>query len=684
MLENQGEFKVGMYAKVIDKNDPNYNNVGLVTEVKDISDYDELTVKFVDNSVSVIKSTVCKIVLSREYATDLLSSIGNDKSELEKSTNEDLLSNICLSGFVHDDLIDSVFNDVEFKRDDKIDDILKVSGGKFKPKKKFLGFVSALRGTNLRIISNKAKITGSQLSGMLDDVEFEMSVYQDGTIDFIELGDKNLSDENMIKRIIDDICERKVVGYNGKFVISDFAFSVVKDHDPSKSYIDVSDNLKCYLEVEYQKPIDKLNSLFVDDGEKNVSDSALSIIDSLLLEEPENQSSEVVDQTELTLDQDPIKEEPKVDFLAEQFRIMNESRVLELKERIERQESEIRKVSFEMSTSEKKLNNLKVDLGVLNTRLESMTPPSDPIGSLFFVSEKKPTSLDKTPEVESLMDRISEVFKIPSDKLSKIIQDGYFVIKLKLKDDSIDIKNIHKKLLSIPGSFRPVSDLEFEYRGDLNWHQLVSKMIRMGFEQSDEFDKESGSNSYTSIEYGIENKIEKDSEINSVEDSTNEDKTPVESGEKIVLASFNSPTDIVVFGDDLCDFSKVEVDFDVDDDETGFSLKVNGKYKTINSMGFGSIMTLSQYQLFLDKIKVNSNNPYMGSDYFEMSGLIGGYVIFDFVGDVYLYGEDDNGNIICDLDKDDFLWHQNKYMERIVVDLNGDFKIAEINDDWML
>ena len=50
----------------------------------------------------------------------------------------------------------------------------------------------------------------------------------------------------------------------------------------------------------------------------------------------------------------------------------------------------------------------------------------------------------------------------------------------------------------------------------------------------------------------------------------------------------------------------------------------------------------------------------------------------------HLYGEDDNGNIICDLDKDDFLWHQNKYMERIVVDLNGDFKIAEINDDYSL
>jgi hypothetical protein len=45
-----------------------------------------------------------------------------------------------------------------------------------------------------------------------------------------------------------------------------------------------------------------------------------------------------------------------------------------------------------------------------------------------------------------------------------------------------------------------ISSTEFEYRGELNWHQLVDKMIRMGFEQNPEFDQECGSNSYESKE----------------------------------------------------------------------------------------------------------------------------------------------------------------------------------------
>jgi len=41
---------------------------------------------------------------------------------------------------------------------------------------------------------------------------------------------------------------------------------------------------------------------------------------------------------------------------------------------------------------------------------------------------------------------------------------------------------------------------EFEYRGELNWHNLVNKMIRNGFEQDPEFDKICQSNSYQSKE----------------------------------------------------------------------------------------------------------------------------------------------------------------------------------------
>ena len=45
-----------------------------------------------------------------------------------------------------------------------------------------------------------------------------------------------------------------------------------------------------------------------------------------------------------------------------------------------------------------------------------------------------------------------------------------------------------------------VVDGSFEYRGTLNWHQLVSKMLRKGFEQDPDFDKLCQSNSYESKE----------------------------------------------------------------------------------------------------------------------------------------------------------------------------------------
>ena len=57
-----------------------------------------------------------------------------------------------------------------------------------------------------------------------------------------------------------------------------------------------------------------------------------------------------------------------------------------------------------------------------------------------------------------------------------------------------------------------ITDEGFEYRGELNWHQLVGKMIRNGFEQEPEFDKLCQSNSYESKE---EVKEEVDTETNS-------------------------------------------------------------------------------------------------------------------------------------------------------------------------
>ena len=56
------------------------------------------------------------------------------------------------------------------------------------------------------------------------------------------------------------------------------------------------------------------------------------------------------------------------------------------------------------------------------------------------------------------------------------------------------------------GKMTMVEKGEFEYRGDMTWHQLVGKMIRNGFEQDPEFDKFCQSNSYDSKEIDLVNK----------------------------------------------------------------------------------------------------------------------------------------------------------------------------------
>jgi hypothetical protein len=86
-----------------------------------------------------------------------------------------------------------------------------------------------------------------------------------------------------------------------------------------------------------------------------------------------------------------------------------------------------------------------------------------------------------------------------------MLTKGYYTIKIQKQgsDEEKEIeREIYKKIASIDvmGKVDMISSTEFEYRGDMTWHQLIGKMIRMGFEQNPEFDKISGSNSYESKE----------------------------------------------------------------------------------------------------------------------------------------------------------------------------------------
>jgi hypothetical protein len=140
--------------------------------------------------------------------------------------------------------------------------------GDFKPKRKFLNFVSAVNGARIRFIRDIAFLKGEKLSGVLEGVIFKITICDEGTIKFEEQEGTNMTDESMIKRLIDEIDSMDVTGYAQKFILSGIEFSDI-------------DGKLCYLEVEHQKPIDKLKSLFDEEEKNEISEKGLSLLDEL-------------------------------------------------------------------------------------------------------------------------------------------------------------------------------------------------------------------------------------------------------------------------------------------------------------------------------------------------------------------------------------------------------------------
>ena len=383
------------------------------------------------------------------------------------------------------------------EQENKTEEVKEPIIGEFKPKRKFLNFVSAVNGAKIRFIRDVAFLKGSKLSGMLEDVVFKITICDEGTINFEEV-DTNLCDNAMIKRFITEFDETPTTGYAQKFVLSGFEFTDV-------------DGKRCYLEVEEKKPIDKLKSLF---DKPEVSEKGLSILDQLFGSDEEESLSEILFKSEtdeelkreLEGESDEEIKSESLSYMEESFRKMNEGKVIELKSRIEDKQKEISQCNREISQSEKKLKESTEQLGVLETRLETMSPGDEPNGFVFYVSEeqKNETGLDET--TKAIADKIADLMSLKKDVLFDYLTGGFYKIKIAKKDDitnqdfQLD-KEAYEKIstLDVTGKMTVV-DGSFEYRGTLTWHQLVSKMLRKGFEQDPDFDKLCQSNSYESKE----------------------------------------------------------------------------------------------------------------------------------------------------------------------------------------
>jgi hypothetical protein len=214
--------------------------------------------------------------------------------------------------------------------------------------------------------------------------------------------------------------------------------------------------------------------------------------------------------------------------MEESFRKMNEAKVKELESRIEIKTKDIRKYDTDIKHAETKLKETEEELGVLQTRLETMTPGDEPNGYVFLVSDEQKLETGLDESTKNIADKIADIMKLKKDVLFKYLTGGYYNISIGKKDDiisNIDDKELVKLFSEKISSIDPSGKFSFDevngrqvvqYRGDLNWHQLTSKLIRKGFEQDENFDKLAGSNSYETKTEEVQTENVTDSDFDEV------------------------------------------------------------------------------------------------------------------------------------------------------------------------
>ena len=547
--------------------------------------------------------------------------------------------------------------------------------GEFKTKRKFLNFVSAVNGARIRFIRDVAFLKGEKLSGVLEGAIFKITICDEGTINIEEQEGTNLSDKAMLQRLLNEIDEMDVTGYAQKFIVGSLEFADVKGD-------------RCYLEVEHQKPIDKLKSLFDEDEKVEVSEKSLSLLDDLFGSSDEEECdedhalSEVMNSMLDDFSEEDIKtiveevenpsepnEKLKVaaeTYMEQQFRKMNEAKIIELEYRIEETQKEIIRCKNEAKQAEKKAEEKAEALGILETRLETMKPGDEPNGYVFCVSEeiKDMEELDETEA--KVAAKIADIMKLKKDVLVKMLTEGYYKIKIAKSDDitnqdfELD-KEIYNKImtLDIDGKML-LTDSEFQYRGKLNWHQLVAKMIKSGFAQDEEFDKLCNSNSYESKE---EEKVE-EKEVTEVEVETKNTLTEIKSKD---LRTFDEETTLVVVGTiDHNDNRDVEIT----DDYTSFEVYVGNKKMKggYESDGFISIMTLPEFA------KWQKQYPDLMTD----GAGVDSFLLPNFKGTIGITAICD-GEFTTDFDLSDYIQHQLEDAE-VFLTLPEETEILKMDD----
>ncbi len=122
--------------------------------------------------------------------------------------------------------------------------------------RKYIAFISSLRGAKVRLNRSEAFLHVKQLSGVLDNVIFKFTINEDLTIN-VEQTEGDICNPDQINRLVNDLDSFRTLPYTEKYILGDIEFK------------DVNGDL-CYIEVEQLRPFDILRSI-LDDVQEDTS-----------------------------------------------------------------------------------------------------------------------------------------------------------------------------------------------------------------------------------------------------------------------------------------------------------------------------------------------------------------------------------------------------------------------------
>ena len=372
--------------------------------------------------------------------------------------------------------------------------------GRFQPKEKFIQFIG-VKG-NVNFISNEAIIEGKQLSGLeMEDKSFKLTIYEDGTVDLDDVGTQH-TDEQRKANLLDIITEKTIVPFRKRMVVRELTFTSVQEVNDKK--------VSLYLSVDYQKPIDKLASIFddeieVSDEQQDKLDKLMSLFDDFDVVETET-NSEIVEieseQVKETVDAVDVNK-----HLEESFLKMKQEKVEGLKKDLQKRKTDLVKLERDKNFAISKIEECNADIRLLESRIDSLQPVSEPNGWYFNVSQRLNEQIVLEKDIyEIIKSKVSKVKGINSEAFMKLFEDGEFQIRLAKKSESgfDEIKNISEIDEQLITDLKlTIREDKIYYIGEIVWAELVNKFIKMGFSQDPDWDKICNSNSYAKIEETI-------------------------------------------------------------------------------------------------------------------------------------------------------------------------------------